>query len=109
MSRRPVRQLLDDVLERIRRIQRHVDGLDRAAFLEDDKTSDAVVRNLEVIGEACARLPEEFRSVNPQVPWARIIGLRNRVVHADFDVDLELVWEIVRGELAELRSQLEVL
>jgi len=109
MSRRSVRLLVADMLERIERIERHVAGLDRRAFLGDEKSSDAVVRSLEVIGEACARLPERFRSEHPEIPWARIVGLRNRVVHAYFDVDLELVWEIVKGELPELRSRLDEL
>jgi len=109
MSHRPVRQLLEDMLERIGRIQRHVAGLDRDAFLVDDKSSDAVVRNLEVIGEAAGRLPEEFRMRHGEIAWRRIVGLRNRIVHAYFDVDLELVWEIVRVELPELKARLQAL
>lgn len=106
MSRRPVGVLLQDILLRAERIARHMEGLDRAAFLADDKTSDSVVRNLEVIGEATSRLPSEFRDRHPEVPWRRVIGLRNRVVHEYFDVDLELVWQIVHIELPELRTLL---
>lgn len=109
MSRRPVRTLLEDMLERIGRVERYVTGLDRAAFLRDDKTSDSVVRNLEVIGEAANRLPPEFRQRHAEIPWSRIIGLRHRVVHAYFDVDLELVWEIVCRELPTLKVQLRSL
>ena len=105
MSRRPIRQLLEDIAERIRRIDRHMRGIDRDAFLADEKTSDSVVRNLEVIGEAAARLPTSFRDRHPEVPWRRIVGLRNRIVHAYFDVDLELVWAIVVRELPELEAQ----
>jgi len=106
MSRRPARQLLADMLERIERIARYVAGFDRDAFLSDPKTADSVVRNLEVIGEAAGRLPAAFRERHQEVPWGRIVGLRNRVVHAYFDVDLELVWEIVRVELPELKARL---
>jgi uncharacterized protein with HEPN domain len=81
MSRRPVRQLLLDILERIDRIQRFVVDFDLAAFVADQKTSDSIVRNLEVIGEASSRLPDEFRDRYPEIPWTRIIGLRNRIVH----------------------------
>jgi uncharacterized protein with HEPN domain len=94
------------MLERIGRVERYVTGLYRAAFLRDDKTSDSVVRNLEVIGEAANRLPPEFRQQHAEIPWSRIIGLRRRVVHAYFDVDLELVWEIVCRELPTLKVQL---
>jgi uncharacterized protein with HEPN domain len=97
------------MLERIERIKRHVAGLDPTAFLRDDKTSDSVVRNLEVIGEAANRLPRGFRERHSEIPWARIIGLRHRVVHAYFDVDLELVWEIVSTELPTLKTWLRSL
>ena len=59
-----------------------------------------------MIGEAAGRLPAAFRERHQEVPWGRIVGLRNRVVHAYFDVDLELVWEIVRVELPELKARL---
>lgn len=109
MSRRSVRALLEDMLDRIGRIERYVAGFDRAAFLRDEKTSDSVVRSLEVIGEAASRLPAEFRERHAHIPWGRIIGLRHRVVHAYFDVDLELVWHIVNGELPNLKTQLQSL
>lgn len=109
MSRRPVRRLLADILERIERIRLHTAGVSREAFLGDSKTSDSVVRNLEVIGEAASRLPTSFRERHPEIPWTRIVGLRNRVVHAYFDVDLELVWEITRVEMPDLESRLRTL
>ncbi|MGB9605853.1 MAG: DUF86 domain-containing protein [Bryobacteraceae bacterium] len=109
MSRRPVRTLLEDMLVRIGRIERYVIGFDRAAFIHDEKTGDSVVRNLEVIGEAANRLPPEFRQHHAHIPWGRIIGLRHRIVHAYFDVDLELVWEIVCNELPNLKVELRSL
>ena len=106
MSRRPVTLLLDEMLTAIGKIERYVEGLDRAAFLADERTGDAVVRNLEVIGEAAARLPEAFRASASDIPWRRIVGLRNRIVHEYFGIDLEIVWEIVRTDLPALRPQL---
>jgi len=105
MSRRSPHRLLADVLERIERIERHIAGMERDTFLSDEKTTDAVVRSLEVIGEAANRLPPDFREQHAEIPWGRIVGLRNRVIHAYFEVDLELVWEIVGGELRDLKSQ----
>ena len=105
MSRRPVGLLIEDMLERIRRIERFVADLDREAFLRDEKTIDSVVRNLEVIGEAASRLPGEFRESHAAIPWRRIVGLRHRIVHEYFDVDLDIVWTIVRAELPELKAQ----
>ncbi len=109
MSRRPIRLLIEDMLERIERIERFVAGLDHKAFLGDEKTIDSVVRNLEVIGEAAGRLPQELRDRHPEIPWRQIVGLRNRIVHQYFDVDLQLVWEIVRVELVDLKRQLSAL
>jgi uncharacterized protein with HEPN domain len=106
MPHRPVGIVLEDILERIERIQRFVAGLGREAFLDDQKTVDSVVRNLEVIGEAANRLPEDFRDQNPSVPWRRIVGLRHRIVHEYFDVDLALVWEVVQGELPALEAEI---
>ena len=108
MSRRPVRLLTEDILERTGRIERHMAGIDHDTFLGDDKTIDAVARNLEVIGEAAARLPEEFRDSYPDIPWRQIVGLRNRIVHQYFDLDLELVWQIVSTELPDLKRRLVV-
>lgn len=109
MSRRPGHQLVADILDRIERIEHYIVGYDRVAFLADLKTSDSVVRNLEVIGEAANRLPATFRERCPEIPWARVVGLRNRIVHAYFDVDLELVWKIVQAELPSLKAQLRSL
>ncbi len=106
MSDRPVAVLLDDMLERIERVGRYTGGLDHAAFVRDDKTIDAVVRSLEVIGEAARRLPVEFKAGHGGVPWHQIAGLRNRIVHAYFDVDVELVWRIVSNELPRLKVAL---
>lgn len=106
MSDRPVAVLVDDMLERIERVARYTRGLDRAVFLRDDKTIDAVVRSLEVIGEAARRLPAEFKAGHGEIPWHQIAGLRNRIVHAYVDVDVELVWGIVSNELPRLRAAL---
>jgi uncharacterized protein with HEPN domain len=106
MSSRPAGPLLDDILERIERIERFIAGLNRDAFLADDRTTDSVVRNLEVIGEAANRLPLALRDRYPGIPWRRIVGLRNRIVHDYFDVDLEIVWEILVTELPRLKEQL---
>jgi len=109
MSPRPIALLIGDILDRIDRIERFVADLDRDAFVRDEKTSDAAMRSLEVIGEAANRLPQEFQNEHAEIPWRRIVGLRNRVLHGYFDVDLELVWEILRAELPVLKAQLRAL
>jgi uncharacterized protein with HEPN domain len=106
MSRRPAGLLIEDMLERIGRIERSVAGMDHESFLRSDTAIDAVIRNLTVIGEAANRLPQEFKDRHVDVPWHRIVGLRHRVVHDYFDVDLDLVWAIVETELSQLAAQL---
>jgi uncharacterized protein with HEPN domain len=77
--------------------------------LADDKTIDAVVRNLEVIGEAARLLPQDFRESHPSIPWNQIAGLRNRIVHEYFGLDLEIIWQVVQSHIPPLESQIGAL
>jgi uncharacterized protein with HEPN domain len=77
MSKREPAILLDDIRAAIGKIERYIRGLDQQSFLVDEKTIDAVVRNLEVIGEAAKQLPAEFKKQHGLIPWSRIAGLRN--------------------------------
>ena len=88
MSRRPAALLVEDMLEAAEKINRYTRELSESLFLEDQRTADAVVRNLEIIGEAASRLPEEFKQQHAQIEWPKIVGLRHRIVHDYFDVDL---------------------
>jgi len=90
----------------MQKIARYVAGMERAAFLADDKTVDAVVRNVEIIGEASKQLPDDFKTHYPQVPWQQMAGMRNRIVHDFAGVDLELVWEVVTKSLPVLEKQI---
>jgi len=95
---------LDDILTAIDRILRYT-AEGRQAFFADPRTQDAVIRNLEVIGEAVRGVSPETREGHPDVPWKQIAGTRDRVIHGYFTVDLEIVWEIVATELAGLRRR----
>jgi len=77
------------------------------AFLRDTKTQDAVVRNLEIIGEATKRLSDEARKPYPAVPWKSMAGVRDRLIHHYFGISLDVVWEIVSAELGEVAVQVE--
>jgi uncharacterized protein with HEPN domain len=81
--------------------------MDHDSFQRDEKTVDAVVRNLEIIGEAARQLPENFTVRYPGVPWRQIAGLRNRIVHDYFGLDLEIIWQVIRHDLPQLRAGLE--
>ncbi|MDO8672914.1 MAG: DUF86 domain-containing protein [Dehalococcoidia bacterium] len=107
MSKRTNRLLLEDILATVSKIELYVFGIDKAHFLKDGTTVDAVTRHLQIIGEAAGRLPVEFTDGHPEIEWRNIAGLRNRIVHEYFGVDSELVWEIVRTNLPELKKSLE--
>ena len=107
MSKRDPCLFLNDILEAIFRIEEYTEGYEFEDFIRDRKTVDAVLRNLEVIGEAARYVPEEIKEQHADVPWKRIIGLRNVVIHHYFGVDLNIVWTIVRLQLPDLKKSVE--
>jgi uncharacterized protein with HEPN domain len=97
---------LDDILDAIGAIRQYTTGLNREGFGRDQKTVDAVVRNLEVIGEAVKQLPTEVRSANPAVEWQKLAGLRDILIHAYFGIDVEIIWDVVTNKLPALEAQI---
>jgi len=96
----------------IQRIQRYVAGLSSAAFATDDKTQDAVLRNIEVMGEAARNVQRhhaDFAAAHAEVPWALMVGMRNRVSHGYFAVDWDLIWATVQQDLPALLTQVNAL
>lgn len=91
MSKRVGSLLLEDILECISKIERYTHGLKKDASENDHKTIDAVVRNLEIIGEAANKFPTSSRKSHSEIEWQQIVGLRNRIVHEYFDVDVDII------------------
>ena len=106
MSKRDALLLLKDMLESAQKIKRYTNELDYEAFLSDDRTVDAVVRNFEIIGEAANRLDNEFRESCPRIEWNRIRGFRNRIVHDYFGIDYHIVWTIIESYLDDFIERL---
>ncbi len=98
---------LRHILEAIEKITRYVQGYDKQAFQEDEKTQDAVARQMEIIGEAATNLTRDLRSENPQVAWQLATAMRNRLVHGYFDIDAEIVWDTAQNDLPILKEQME--
>lgn len=107
MSKRDVRLFVSDMLEAIAKIERYTANLSFEQFEREDLISDAVVRNLEIIGEAARYLPPELREKYPQMDWSRVVGFRNIIIHRYFDVDLEIAWVIATQRLPALKAVLE--
>lgn len=93
---------LEDILEATRKIRSYILGFTLHTFKQDSKTFDAVVRNLEIIGEAAKSLPDSVRSKYPEIDWKRIGGLRDILIHEYFGVDAEIIWDIVENKLSAI-------
>ncbi len=103
---------LEHIIEAIERIDTYLTDTDEVSFLKDQKTQDAVIRNFEVICEAAHNIERHhnaFAEAHPDIPWAVIYAMRNRVAHGYFKVDLEMVWKTIHTDLPELHAQIKQL
>ena len=107
MSRRSDKQLLLDMMEATERVLTYTKGTDEAKFLADPILIDAVVRNIQVIGEAAFRISKEFKAVTPEMEWSRFTGMRHRLVHDYFEIEERLVWLVVTEKLPTFKAELE--
>ena len=98
---------LVDIIGSARRLQDYVSGTSRQAFLRNTQLQDSVVRRLEIIGEAAGRVSRQFRDENPDIPWSKMRGMRNWVIHRYDDIDMDVVWETVEQDVPRLIAQLE--
>ncbi len=107
MPKRNNNLLLEDILESILKIEVYTKGIDYNNFFKDEKTKDAVVRNLEIIGEAVNNLSTEFTLKNDEIEWRKIAAFRNRLIHEYFGVNYEAVWMIINSNLNSLKDYIE--
>ena len=107
MSKRDWKLYVIDMLESIEKIEKYILGLSYEEFIKDSKTKDAVVRNLEIIGEAANAIPKEIQKRYEEIPWSQIVGMRNRLIHGYFVVDYKIVWHVINDELPDLKENMK--
>lgn len=103
---------LTHILDAILRIERYTEEMTSVEFSEDEKTQDAVIRNFEIIGEACKNIERyhpDFTTAHPEVPWQDAYLLRNQISHGYFKVDLDVVWQTIQNDLPTLAEQIRTL
>lgn len=105
--KRDIKLYVKDILDSILVIEKFVEGMGFEKFREDDKTSSAVIRKFEIIGEAAKHIPDEIRQKYPDIPWKEMAGFRDKLIHFYFGIKYELVWNTIKMELPELKTKIE--
>jgi uncharacterized protein with HEPN domain len=98
-----------DMLIAARRALRYTTRTSRQDFDRDEQQQDAVMRMIQIVGEAATKISPEFRESHPMIPWREVIGMRHRLVHDYFHIDIDRVWEVIDGDLPKLISIIETL
>ena len=106
MSQRNPKLYIDDIKDSVKKIEIYTQEISKKVFESDEKTIDAVVRNLEIIGEAVSQLPKSFKEKHKDIPWRKIIGMRNKVIHEYFGIDWDILWDTIQDDIPELKKQI---
>jgi len=104
---RDYKLFVKDILDAIDKIEEFVGNMDYGEFMKDDKSSTAVVKKIEIIGEAIKNIPKDVRVKYKAIPWKDIVGMRNKITHNYFKIDYEIVWNVVKEKLPALKIQIE--
>ena len=102
---RDYRLFLDDIKIACQKVLRYTGDMSYEQFINDEKTYNAVVRNLEVIGDAAKKIPDEMRERYPDIEWKKISGLRDIAIHEYYNMDEEILWDVVKNRIPELLEQ----
>lgn len=105
--KRDVTLFINDVIENIKDIESFSNKLTKDALLKDKLRQNAIIRSLEIIGEAVKNIPDSFRDKYPDVSWRKIAGLRDIIIHAYFNLDLDITWDIIKKDIPVLKNQFQ--
>ena len=100
---------LKDILDAIIKIEKYAKNVSFSSFKEKGMRFDAILRNLEIIGEAVKNIPDEIREKDKNIEWKKIAGLRDILIHAYAEIDVEIVWDIVKNKLPELKEAVRIM
>ena len=107
MHKREWRFFIFDISDSVNKILKFVDNSDRNDFFSDEKTFDAVMRNLEIIGEAAKKIPSDIKEQFVEIEWKKISGLRDIVIHEYFGIDEDIIWDVIENKIPELKENIK--
>ncbi|MFW6283110.1 MAG: DUF86 domain-containing protein [Minisyncoccales bacterium] len=103
---RNIKVYLDDILESIGKIEKYTEEVSEEEFYKNDQLQDSILRRLEVIGEAVNNIPKEFRDKYSKIPWRKISGIRNVLIHEYFGVNMKRVWKVIVEDISKLKEDI---
>lgn len=106
MKKRTHKMFVEDIMEAVNKVDHYIKGFTYEAFVKNEMAVDAVMRNLEIIGEASRNIPDDVREKYPDIPWGRMVGLRDIAIHEYFGVDLGIIWQIITRNLPETKPKI---